>query len=304
MSSRAIRYGALLALWGTASLIPGYALAQANPATPRDPQPASGTYRDGRAARPTESRDAGTAISDSWITAKTKIALFADDRVAGRQVNVDTRNGVVILNGKVDSTDAKAAAEQVVRGIEGVRQVQNNLQVVAPEQRDRVDAKDDDITKRVQDQIARDARLRNANVDVATNAGVVRLSGDVETIALSATASELARRVPGVRAVQNEITVKREDRLGRDQDRVGPDGRRSERGLGAEQDRVRRVQEALKDKGHDPGQIDGVLGPQTQQALREFQKAENLPATGQLDGQTVVRLGLAGEAGGTRPQAR
>jgi hyperosmotically inducible protein len=303
MSSRAIRYGALLALWGTASLTPGYALAQANPATPGDPQPAPGTYRDGRAARPTESRDAGSAISDSWITAKTKIALFADDRVAGRQVNVETRNGVVILNGKVDSTDAKAAAEQVARGIEGVRQVQSNLQVVAPEQRDRVDAKDDDITKRVQDQIARDARLRNADIDVATNAGVVRLSGDVESIALSATASELARRVPGVRAVQNEITVKREDRLGRDQDRVGPDGRRSNQ-LGAEPDRVRRVQEALKDKGHDPGQIDGVLGPQTQQALREFQKAENLPATGQLDGRTVARLGLAGEAGGTRPQAR
>jgi hyperosmotically inducible protein len=303
MSSRAMRYGALLALWGTASLVPGYALAQAKPATPGDPQPAPGTHRDGRAARPTESRDAGSAISDSWITAKTKIALFADDRVAGRQVHVETRNGVVILNGKVDSTDAKAAAEQVARGIEGVRQVQNNLQVVAPEQRDRVDAKDDDITKRVQDQIARDARLRNANIDVATNAGVVRLSGDVETIASSATASELARRVPGVRAVQNEITVKREDRMGRDQDRVGPDGRRSNQ-LGGEQDRVRRVQEALKDKGHDPGQIDGVLGPQTQQALREFQKAENLPATGQLDGQTVVRLGLAGEAGGTRPQAR
>ena len=31
---------------------------------------------------------------------------------------------------------------------------------------------------------------------------------------------------------------------------------------------VRQVQEALKAQGHDPGPIDGVMGPQTQQALR------------------------------------
>jgi peptidoglycan hydrolase-like protein with peptidoglycan-binding domain len=47
-------------------------------------------------------------------------------------------------------------------------------------------------------------------------------------------------------------------------------------------DDVRRVQEALKDKGHDPGAIDGVMGPRTQQALRAFQSAQNIQATGHL----------------------
>ena len=58
------------------------------------------------------------------------------------------------------------------------------------------------------------------------------------------------------------------------------------------QERVRIAQEVLKDKGHDPGPIDGMMGPQTRAAIREFQKAEGLPRTGRLDGATVARLGL------------
>ena len=54
--------------------------------------------------------DAKTGITDSWVTAKTKIALFGDDRIKGRQVSVETVNGVVSLRGKVDSDEAKAAA--------------------------------------------------------------------------------------------------------------------------------------------------------------------------------------------------
>ncbi len=36
-----------------------------------------------------------TTVSDSWITSKTKIALFADSRAPGSAVNVETKNGMV-----------------------------------------------------------------------------------------------------------------------------------------------------------------------------------------------------------------
>ena len=42
------------------------------------------------------------AVSDSWLTSKTKIELFADERVKGRQVHVETVKGEVFLRGKVD----------------------------------------------------------------------------------------------------------------------------------------------------------------------------------------------------------
>jgi len=55
---------------------------------------------------------------------------------------------------------------------------------------------------------------------------------------------------------------------------------------------VKEVQEALRDKGHNPGAIDGVMGSKTQKALRDFQQANNLKATGTLDAETAAALGV------------
>lgn len=55
---------------------------------------------------------------------------------------------------------------------------------------------------------------------------------------------------------------------------------------------VRRVQQALKAQGHDPGPIDGVMGPRTQEALRSFQTSQSLDATGDMNQETMDKLGL------------
>jgi len=74
---------------------------------------------------------------------------------------------------------------------------------------------------------------------------------------------------------------------------------RQDKGMAKQGDEsVKSVQEALKDKGHDPGPIDGLMGPRTSQALKDFQKAEGLKVTGQLDNQTREKLGVQG--GGKR----
>jgi len=143
--------------------------------------------------------------SDSWITSKTKIALFADDRVKGREVSVETVHGDVFLRGKVDSEEAKAAAMDVAKGIEGVKNVKNDLQVVAPSARKAVTADDKAITKAVESRFSKDAQLKK--IDVRTDAGVVVLSGEVPNISVSAKASEMAHRVDGVKSVKNELRV-------------------------------------------------------------------------------------------------
>jgi peptidoglycan hydrolase-like protein with peptidoglycan-binding domain len=60
-------------------------------------------------------------------------------------------------------------------------------------------------------------------------------------------------------------------------------------------EQVKAAQQALRDKGHDPGSTDGVMGPKTQAALKEFQKAQGLTETGRLDAETMAKLGVEGK---------
>jgi peptidoglycan hydrolase-like protein with peptidoglycan-binding domain len=55
---------------------------------------------------------------------------------------------------------------------------------------------------------------------------------------------------------------------------------------------VKKMQQALRDNGHYRGEVDGVFGLRTRASLRGFQKAEHLPASGQLDASTAVKLGV------------
>ena len=155
----------------------------------------------------TTTQETKTMVSDTWITSKTKISLFADERVKGTQISVDTTKGVVHLRGKVDSAEAKSAAGDIAQGVEGVKSVKNDLQAVAPKARKAVDASDSDIAKAVGTRLAKDTQLKK--VDVRTDAGVVTLTGEVPTIGASAKASEMARGIAGVKSVKNELTFTR-----------------------------------------------------------------------------------------------
>jgi len=58
----------------------------------------------------------------------------------------------------------------------------------------------------------------------------------------------------------------------------------------AQQARVRQAQTRLQEAGFAPGDIDGVLGPQTRTALRQYQAKHGLPKTGDLDEATLRAL--------------
>jgi len=69
---------------------------------------------------------------------------------------------------------------------------------------------------------------------------------------------------------------------------------------GARGDAVRRLQLALMQAGiFVPGGADGIFGPATEAALKNYQRRKGLPATGRVDGATARALGLGG--GGSRP---
>jgi peptidoglycan hydrolase-like protein with peptidoglycan-binding domain len=64
-------------------------------------------------------------------------------------------------------------------------------------------------------------------------------------------------------------------------------------------DQIQQVQERLKAEGVDPGPVDGVMNPQTEAALRQFQQKRGLPTSGAVDEATLRELQITIAPGGT-----
>ena len=63
-------------------------------------------------------------------------------------------------------------------------------------------------------------------------------------------------------------------------------------------DDVKKAQQTLSDKGFYHGPVDGVAGPQTRQAIADYQKSEHRTVTRRLDVDTAGRLGVGHESAG------
>ena len=63
--------------------------------------------------------------------------------------------------------------------------------------------------------------------------------------------------------------------------------------LAQSHDTVQAAQQALKDKGFDPGPIDGINGHATRAALKKYQAQQNLTADGRLGPKTLGSLGVS-----------
>ena len=80
-----------------------------------------------------ELKEAGTkavdVASDATITGTVKLKLAADTQVSAREINIDTANGVVTLNGRVASTELIDRAVEIAKSVPGVKEVKSNLEV-------------------------------------------------------------------------------------------------------------------------------------------------------------------------------
>ena len=74
-------------------------------------------------------RSMGEKIDDAWITTKVKTHLSTEHVKSLINVDVDTKDGVVHLQGTVPTPEDKAKAEQLARDTDGVIGVMNDLKV-------------------------------------------------------------------------------------------------------------------------------------------------------------------------------
>lgn len=80
-----------------------------------------------------EAKEAGASIgqgaNDMWLWTKTRSALMTTDDLRESTINVDVDNAVVTLKGTVANAAQKTKAVQVAKGIDGVKNVKDELKV-------------------------------------------------------------------------------------------------------------------------------------------------------------------------------
>ena len=77
---------------------------------------------------PMEGREtAGQYVDDATVSTKVRAALIKDQSLKAFDIHVETMQDVVQLSGFVDSSDQRTQAEQITRGINGVRGVRNDI---------------------------------------------------------------------------------------------------------------------------------------------------------------------------------
>jgi hyperosmotically inducible protein len=74
-------------------------------------------------------RDAGQVLTDTAISVKVKAGLAGDKRTEAHQIDVQTRNHVVLLGGFVDNAASRTAAGEIAQAVDGVKSVDNQLAV-------------------------------------------------------------------------------------------------------------------------------------------------------------------------------
>ena len=146
------------------------------------------------------------AVSDAWITAKTKVALLTTKGISATAIDVDTVDGVVTLHGKVASAEEKSKAETEAKKVQGVKEVRNLLQVVPERQQKAVKVSDSQIRDQVAKALKNERDLQESSISVqSVNDGVVLLAGKANSVSDHLAAIERAYAVPGVRKVESEV---------------------------------------------------------------------------------------------------
>lgn len=64
---------------------------------------------------------------------------------------------------------------------------------------------------------------------------------------------------------------------------------------------VKQAQEKLSAMGHNAGPVDGIAGPKTKAAVKEFQQSKGLPVSGRLDTMTLAALDTSTQSSSSAP---
>jgi osmotically-inducible protein OsmY len=147
-------------------------------------------------------RSIGNKIDDQFIgpNVEQRISQAAPDLTSPTShIVVATYNGVVLLAGQTPREELKSKAEQAARSVEGVKKVNNELQVAQPSS---ALARSNDalMTTKIKTEMLADSAVPGTRIKVITENGIVYLLGIVTHQEANA-ATNLIQGVSGVQRI-------------------------------------------------------------------------------------------------------
>ena len=140
-------------------------------------------------------------VSDSEISAAIQADIKDASRIAGGEIAVSSKAGLVSLSGTATSLLDKQMAGEIAKRTRGVGAVLNQLIVVAS------DRTDDDIRDDVIKVLRINDSVDEPRIAVDVTRGEVSMTGKVDSLAEKRIAELAASGARGVNAVNNQITV-------------------------------------------------------------------------------------------------
>jgi osmotically-inducible protein OsmY len=144
---------------------------------------------------PTSSERTDEDIARAAVNALTWSVSVPSDRI-----KVKVSKGWITLEGTADWQFQKAAAEKTVRGLIGVRGISNLIDV-------KPQVSGFEVKSAIQDALKRSAELDASHITVDVDGEKVTLRGTVRSWFEREEAERAAWRSPGVRSVDNRITI-------------------------------------------------------------------------------------------------
>jgi osmotically-inducible protein OsmY len=144
-----------------------------------------------------------TRRPDMEIAREVVTVLCNESRLELTSLEVRVHQGTVTLRGNVPTVWQRRMAAEIVRTVDGVSQVTDDLTVGLSSSHT-----DADIGESVRFILWRDLQLDWRTISVRTRSGIVVLSGTVATEDDKAAAEDLAWSVPGVAAIDNELKLR------------------------------------------------------------------------------------------------
>jgi osmotically-inducible protein OsmY len=170
------------------------------------------------------SDQARVALKDAWIDGRLEATFLFNEHLNSFDIATEVNNGVVRLDGAVESEVERDLAGQIARSIDGVRGVENELTVNASGVRQarnsdagreaqgfRQAVLDATLTARIKSKLLANGNVSGLAVDVDSHGGGVTLSGVVASEEEKELIASIAINTEGATSVNNRLTVEAEE---------------------------------------------------------------------------------------------